>query len=79
MKKIIKVKHLVRKGRDIKPGINTEVKYIDKGTESEAVFNIYGDKIAIIIWSEPPEAVVIKNKSVSDSFKYYFDLIWKKA
>jgi HTH-type transcriptional regulator, sugar sensing transcriptional regulator len=75
----IKVKHLVRKGRNIKPSKNTSVKYIDKDTTSEAVINIYGDKVAIIVWSDLPEAVVIKNKSVSDSFKYYFDLIWKKA
>lgn len=73
----IKVKHIVREGRDIKPSKTTIVKFIDKKTKSEAAVNIYSDKIAIIIWSDPPEAVVIQNKSVADSFRYYFDKVWK--
>lgn len=79
-KKKIKIKHLMRAGgRIINPTKTTEVRYIPKKTKSQAVINIYSDKVAIIIWTEPPEAVVIKNKAVADSFRDYFEMMWKEA
>ena len=78
-KKKIKVRHLVREGRDVHPSKTTEVRFVNKKTRSQAVFNIYGDKIAIIIWTDPPEAVLIHNKTVTDSFKDYFEMLWKIA
>ena len=78
-KKRIKVRHLVREGRDIQPSKTTEIRYVDKKTRSEAVINIYGNRVAIIIWTETPEAVVTKNKAVADSFRDYFEMIWKNA
>lgn len=78
-KRRIKVKHLVRAGRDINPSRTTEVRFIHKKTKSQSVINIYGDKVAILVWTEPPEAVVIKNKAVSDSFRDYFEMFWKMA
>jgi sugar-specific transcriptional regulator TrmB len=71
----IKVKHVVRKGRDIKPSKTTEVRFIEK-LGSDAVIDIYEDKVAILIWTDPPEAVVIENKTLSDSMKFYFEIIW---
>lgn len=78
-KKKIKIKHLVREGRDINPSKTTEVKYAKKKIASEAVFNIYKDKIAILIWTDPPEGVIIQNKAAADSLKEYFEILWKKA
>jgi len=75
----IPIKHIVRRGVDIKPTKTTEVKYIPRETKSESVINIYGNKVAIIIWTDPPEAVIIKNKAAADSFKSYFDILWKAA
>ncbi|VVB74672.1 HTH-type sugar sensing transcriptional regulator TrmBL1 [Candidatus Tiddalikarchaeum anstoanum] len=72
----INVKHIVRRGHDVKPSKTTEVKFIDKNEKSEASIDIFGDKLAIIVWTEPPEAVVIENKSLSESMKYYFSIIW---
>jgi sugar-specific transcriptional regulator TrmB len=77
-KKNIQIKHIVRRGIDVKPTSTTTVKFIDKKTKSDAVINIYKDKVAILIWTEPPEAVVIKNGTVADSFRDYFNLIWSK-
>ena len=44
--------------------------YIDITTlkeiaSSPAVTNIYGNKVAIIIWTDEPEAVVIENEAVA--------------
>jgi hypothetical protein len=78
-KKKIKIKHLVREGRNISPSKTTEVRYVKKKVASEAAFNIYKDKIAILIWTDPPEGVIIQNKAAADSLKEYFEILWKKA
>jgi sugar-specific transcriptional regulator TrmB len=74
--KAIPIKHLVRRGVDIKTSKTTQVKYIPKRVRSSAVTNIYGNKIGIIIWSDPPEAVLIENKLAAESYRNYFDLLW---
>lgn len=78
-RKRIKIKHLVRKGRDVSPSKTTEVRYIKKKVVSDAAFNIFNDKIAILIWTEPPEGVIIQNKAVADSLKEYFEILWTSA
>ena len=78
-KKKLKIKNLVREGVDVKPTKTTEVRFLPKNVESVSVVEIYGDKVAIVVWTETPEAVVIKNKSVAASFKSYFDVLWNSA
>ncbi len=79
-KKKIHIKHLMRAGgKIINPTKTTEVRYIPKKTKSEAVINIYSDKVAVIVWTDPPEAVVIKNRAVADSFRDYFEMLWKQG
>jgi sugar-specific transcriptional regulator TrmB len=73
------IKHIVRRGIDVHPTKTTEVRFLPRKTESQSVINIYGNKVAIIIWTDPPEAVVIKNKAATDSFRSYFDILWKNA
>jgi len=46
---------------------------------SPHVIFIYGDKIANVLWSENPFAFVIQNKEIADSYKKYFNFIWKIA
>jgi sugar-specific transcriptional regulator TrmB len=71
------VKHIVRKGHDVKPSKTTSVRYIDKLEKSDASIDIYGNKLAVIVWTDNPEAVVIENKSLSSSMRFYFNLIWE--
>lgn len=78
-KKNIQIRHLVRKGRDVKPSKTTEVRFIKKRTKSHAVINIYSDKVAIILWTKIPEVVVIKDKNVANSLRDYFEVLWKNA
>lgn len=40
---------------------------------------IYNGSVAIMIWDETPIAIVIKSKAVHESYKRYFDALWKKA
>ena len=78
-KRGIHIRHIVRKGVDVSPTKTTNVRYFDLKTKSPVSTNIYGDKIAIIIWSKNPEAVVIKNKLAAKAYKEYFEELWKSA
>ncbi len=54
-------------------------KYLPNISESPAVTNIYGDKIAIIIWTDEPEGIIIENPSAAKAYKSYFDFMWKNG
>ena len=57
----------------------TEMKVLPKSYITPAAVNIYGDKTATIVWTEKPIAFVVKSKEYSDSFRSYFNLLWKIA
>ncbi|NQV91521.1 ArsR family transcriptional regulator [Candidatus Woesearchaeota archaeon] len=39
---------------------------------------VYGDHVAILIW-EPFSVIRIKNAALADSYKKYFEILWKQA
>ena len=55
------------------------IAYLPESYASPVSTNIYGDKVAILIWGEDPVAILIKNKSVAETYKKYFDLLWRIA
>ena len=58
----------------------SEIRYLPEKYSSPVAINIYGDKLALILWSkENPLAVVIKNKLISEGYKQYFELMWHVA
>lgn len=58
----------------------SEIRVLPEKYSSPLAVNIYGDKVAIILWSkENPLAIVIKNKEISDGYKKHFELIWKMS
>ena len=40
---------------------------------------IYGDKTAIIVWSDQPIATLIRSKDVADSYRQFFDILWNSS
>ncbi len=57
-----------------------EIKYLPQKYASPVAVNIYGDKVAIILWSkENPTVLVIKNKEISEGYKKYFEILWRIA
>src|SRR3989339_461061 len=68
---------IIRKGRIEIDHKTSENKYAPGITESPAVTNIYGDKIAIIIWTDEPEAIIIENSFAAKAYKSYFDFMWE--
>lgn len=75
----IKTKVIQRKGRGDPKDNTVEYRVFQDDVQSPAVTNIYGDKIAIIIWTDEPEGILIENKSAARAYKSYFDFMWKNA
>jgi HTH-type transcriptional regulator, sugar sensing transcriptional regulator len=57
----------------------SEIKYLPEKYANPLAINIYQDKVAIILWKNPPLAIVIKNSEIADSYRKYFELMWKNA
>jgi len=75
----IHTRNLIRKGRTELDKKTSEHRYAPNISESPAVTNIYGDKIAIIIWTDEPEAIIIENPAAAKAYKSYFDFMWKNS
>jgi len=43
---------------------------------SPSNITIYKNKVAMILWSEIPEAIIIDNEDVAKTFKSYFEFMW---
>ena len=71
----IKTKLILRKGRKEIGSKTSDYRHLDV-EESTAVTNIYGDKIAIIIWTDEPEGIIIENKAAANAYKSYFNVLW---
>lgn len=54
-----------------------EIRYLPSKSIGPATTFIYGDKVAIILWSDIPIAFVMRSNSVADSYRNYFGIIWK--
>jgi len=78
----ITVRHIVRRSR--KPGLNpsktTVIRSFPKDIKETIITtNIYAGKIAMILWSDIPEAVIIQNKAAYIAYKDYFEILWARA
>lgn len=56
-----------------------EIHYLPQKYASPLAINIYKDKVAMILWKKEPLAIVIKNLEIAESYKKYFELMWKVA
>jgi len=84
VKKNIKVKllwsqELRKKKSYLKNYKYLEVKFLPKEFDNPAPAIIYNNKVAITIWTERPIATLIKSKEVAESYRSYFNLLWKIA
>ena len=66
-------------GKDREEEPYTKVKYLPKGYITPTAMSIFKDYVYIWVWKDTPSIFVIKNKQVSESFKNYFNLLWKIA
>ncbi|MBW2970513.1 hypothetical protein KY309_01870 [Candidatus Woesearchaeota archaeon] len=73
------VREIVREGRDTPTSNPKATKFVPSNVESPVVTNIYGDKIALIIWTEIPEALIIENAAAAKAYQNFFDFMWEHA
>ena len=57
----------------------TKIKYVPSELHSSASTYIFDGKVAIIMWVENPLAIIIEHKAVYESYKNYFEYLWKTA
>lgn len=55
------------------------IRFLSKEYNSPISTFIYNNKVAIIISKEIPIAFVLENKELADSFRSYFELLWRTA
>lgn len=57
--------------------------WVCKFLPSEFIFPsttlIFDDKVFVNVWGNPPLGILIKGKEVAESYRQYFDLLWKLA
>jgi len=56
-----------------------KIKYIPAEFNSNVSTYIFDNKIALFMWVENPLAVLIEDKEVYNSYKNYFEYLWKTA
>tara|TARA_Y100000310_G_scaffold193951_1_gene193911 strand:+ start:4097 stop:4882 length:786 start_codon:yes stop_codon:yes gene_type:complete len=78
-RKGITTRLLSRIGRDVSYSKGSVYRLVDKDVVSPVATNIYGDKIAIIVWTDEPEAIIIENEAAAQAYKAYFEFMWKHA
>jgi len=66
-------------GKDREKEKYTEVKYMPEGYISPAAIDVFQDYVYIFLWEEKPFVFMIKNEKIAESFKQYFNFLWKIA
>ena len=55
-------------------------RFLPKDVSIPAVINVYGDRVINIVWKENyPICFMLINKSIADSYRKYFELLWKMS
>src|SRR3989344_4022418 len=57
-----------------------ETRFLPEELESPAVINIYGDRVVNVLWKKNyPLCFLLINKDIADSYRKYFDYLWRLA
>jgi hypothetical protein len=57
---------------------NIKVRYLEE-LESPATTSVYDNKVTIHVLTDKPIIIIIKNKDIADSYRNYFEFLWKQA
>jgi sugar-specific transcriptional regulator TrmB len=72
-------KRSIKRGEQLKEMPHTNVRMLDEEFASLTGIQIYNEFVSIILWSKNPIAILIRSKEIADSYKQYFDYLWKNA
>ena len=57
----------------------TSIKYVSSEFNSSVSTYIFDGRVAMIMWVESPMGILIEHKEVYESYKNYFEYLWKAA
>ncbi len=57
----------------------TQIRYVPAEFNSAVSTYIFDDKVAMIMWVENPLGILVEHKAVAESYKNYFEYLWKTA
>jgi sugar-specific transcriptional regulator TrmB len=60
-------------------GRMTQIKFLPKHFDSLSETIVYGNNVAIIVWTEKPVATLIRDPEAAKGYKQYFNVLWKLA
>lgn len=63
--------------RKITKSKHYDYKILPKELSGPNVIYIYGDSVANILWLEKPLAFVVRHRELADSYRRYFNYLWK--
>jgi len=66
-------------GKDRRSEKRTAVKFVSSEHVMPMAVNVYADKAMLAVWGDPPLAMTIESKAMSDSFRAFFELLWASA
>ena len=56
-----------------------KIRYLPEQSILPSTILVQGTKIVNVIWEDEPLVIIIKNKKLADSYRTYFELLWKKG
>lgn len=55
----------------------SEVRYLPKEYKTPTETTIFGENVVIFLLTDQPKAILIKSKTISESYRKYFNILWK--
>ncbi|VVB60634.1 HTH-type sugar sensing transcriptional regulator TrmBL1 [uncultured archaeon] len=70
---------LIKEGSRTYKSKNTEIRYLPKNHRYSTGFGVCGNLVGIVLLAEPFLAIKIESKELADTFRSYFEILWKVA
>jgi len=80
VKKNIKVRIIfdetARKNKELKSIPLSKIKFIPRKHLNNTSIYIYDNNVSIVVWSNEPKAILIKEKNIANTFRNLFEFVW---
>ncbi len=67
------------RGNEVVMKAYAKFKFINDKYMTPTTTWVYGDSVAIVVWSSTPFATLIKSKEAANAYRNYFELLWLSA
>ncbi|MBI4210806.1 MAG: hypothetical protein HY544_04845 [Candidatus Diapherotrites archaeon] len=56
-----------------------DLRFLDAGVEPLTETIIRNDTVGILLWTEKPTGILVRDRPLADSYEKYFQLLWQRA